>query len=129
MLDKKLIDKINRLLETRTFSVQSDFLRMEENMTVDFKFKILGTTNLFHMGIEKEYVLLEVYLPFELHGNALKDRVFTILQLGSKNEYNYQDFAMFNSLSYIIEKYIEDVLSWFGIKNRVKVEKIKLINQ
>jgi hypothetical protein len=130
MVDKKLLDKINRTLESRVFSVQSDFLRMDENMTVDFKLKILGTRNMFWVGIEKEYITIEISLPFNLNGHPLKDRVFTIMYMGladSKND--LKDFQMFQSLSKTIQYYVQDVLSWFGIENTVNVDKINLVNQ
>ena len=130
MVDKKLLDKINRTLESRVFSVQSDFLRMEENMAVDFKLKILGTRNMFWMGIEKEYITIEISLPFNLNGNSTKDRVFTIMYMGVKDSKNeLKDFQMFQSLSKTIQYYVQDVLSWFGIENTVNVDKINLVNQ
>jgi len=129
MVNEKLLDKINKTLENRIFSIQSDFLRAEENMNVDFKLNIIGTTNLFSMGVEYEYILVDIQLPFELNGNGTKNSVFTLLHSGLGNGYNYEDTPIFRNFSYTIAEYVKDVLSWFGIKNRIKINKITLITQ
>lgn len=129
MINEKLLNKINKTLESRVFSIQSDFLRAEENMIVDFKLNIVGTTNLFSVGIEYEYILVDIQLPFELNGNGTKNSVFTLLHSGLGNGYNYDDSPIFRNLSYSVIEYVKDVLSWFGIKNRVKINKITLITQ
>jgi hypothetical protein len=130
MVNEKLLNKINKTFENHIFSVQSDFLRMDQNMTVDFKLKILGTRNMFWMGIEKEYITIEISLPFNLNGDPLKDRVFTIMYMGlSDTKNNLKDFQMFQSISKTIQYYVQDVLSWFGIENTVNVDKITLITQ
>ena len=129
MVNEKLLDKINKTLEKNIFSVRSDFLRAEENMLVDFKLNIDGTTNLFSMGVEYEYILVDVQLPFELNGDGVKNRVFTLLHSGLEQGHNYEEFPLFTTLSYTIAEYVKDVLSWFGIKNRIKINKITLITQ
>lgn len=129
MVNEKLLNKINKTLENHIFSIQSDFLRDEENMKVDFKLNIVGTTNLFSVGIEYEYILVDIQLPFELNGNGTKDRVFTLLHSGLGNRYNYDDSPLFRKLSYSVIDYVKDVLSWFGINNRIKINTINLITQ
>jgi hypothetical protein len=129
MVNEKLLNKINKTFENHIFSIQSDFLRSEENMIVDFKLNIAGTTNLFSVGIEYEYILVDIQLPFELNGNGTKDQVFTLLHSGLGNKYNYDGSPIFTTLSYTIAEYVKDVLSWFGINNRVKINKITLITQ
>ena len=129
MVNEKLLNKINKTLENHIFSIQSDFLRDEENMKVDLKLNIVGTTNLFSVGIEYEYILVDIQLPFELNGNGTKDRVFTLLHSGLGNRYNYDDSPLFRKLSYSVIDYVKDVLSWFGINNRIKINTINLITQ
>lgn len=125
MYNQKLIDRINKLFDSRKFSIISDIL--QDNIEpIEFKMKIIGTKKMFWIGTEREFLLIDIYILFKKNGEKMTDKVFTIFY-DSNPEKNWKDGPIFFKLHRQIRNYLADVMSWFSIEDLfVEINEVSL---
>lgn len=116
MLSEKAIEKINRILEDKTFNYTGELLR-DLDCDIDFKIQLMGYRNMIRAGTEYPYMRVRIIFT------KFKDRVSNLIfKIHSDNKTINTDILnkMLN-IKLGIENYLSSVLSLFDNDNNENV--------
>lgn len=116
MLSEKAIEKINRILEDKTFNYTGELLR-DLDCDIDFKIQLMGYRNMIRVGTEYPYMRVRIIFT------KFKDRVSNLIfKIHSDNKTINTDILnkMLN-IKLGIENYLSSVLSLFDNDNNENV--------
>jgi hypothetical protein len=120
------IERINRFLETHTFTIEDPFSFDMPEMTLDVKIKLTGMKKYISVGEWTEYIQYEMYI---ISGSEIGVKVFDIMW-GKSNEnvyYPTTSDTKYYRLNRLVSDTLRNTLKYFGLD--YPVISVKIVNK